>query len=359
MFVTIPLRSLTTSLFITIINALIEVSCLSAVLVIIAANECRKLRKGEAINIRTHCSSIRFVTIAAMLMFVTLEVLISINSEVGFRNKNAQQDCVTTREGIISENDSPASEAITLRCMKVTGSVYYFRTGNYSNIDGSIQCEQKVVYNYTVLNLIEDEPLSGSVRSCEAAICVAVKARGKELFISTPYKEGSDEGVSVAPFIPTTLSFDPEPLLEDIANKVVQLYASQILDEMQIRRLALLGAEDGKCDFRADQKQVTEISTWIVVMLLIVWVLSIGLILVALFIRRYVFYDMNRTWDWATKAYNVPERNFGTDFYIKSSLEGGTHRIFVVSSTTEDNFNDLEMSVEFKPQQELMGNVLD
>ena len=354
MSVIIPLRSLTTSLFITIINASIELACLSAVLVIIAANECRKLHRGEAVNIRTHCFVVRFGTVAAMIMFITLEILVSVNSEVGFRVSTKLQDCVTTREGMISGEDTPASEAITMRCMNVSSdNVYSFRNGNYSKVDGSVQCEKDVVFNYTGGDIIPLEPILGSSIKCSFGICAAAKARGNILLLSESFPEGSGEiENSGASFLRTNLSFDPQPILEDIASKLAELYQVPITDELRLRRLSLLRAIDSRCEFIDEQKQVTEISTWIAVLILIVWVLSIVVILTALFVRRSVFYDMHRTWDWATKTYNVPDRDFGTEFFIKSRLEGDIRRIFVVNSAEDDEeLNELEGAVEWKPHR--------
>lgn len=352
MSVTIPIRSLTASLVITIINASIELACLSAMLIMIAANECRKLRKGEAINIRTHSFSVRLVTVIAMVMFITLEILISVNSATGFWITTKEQDCVSTREGIISENDSLASEAITMRCMSITNDVFSFRTGNYSRVDGSVQCEKNVVYKYTAQDFVHDEPISDAVIKCFSTKCAAVKAREKTLLMSGPYEKGTgDVKTSTTSFLRTNLTFDPKPILEDIAEKLVEVYNLAILDDLQIRRLVLLGAADTRCEFTDEKNQVTEIPTWIVILLLIVWMSSIFLVIVALFVRRSIFYDIHRTWDWASKTYNVPERNFGTDFYIKSIFDGSIHRIYVVSSPENENEGmDLEMPLELKPQ---------
>ena len=347
-FVSVPFRSLTTSLFITIINASIELAFLSAMLVMIAANECRKLRKGEAINIRRHCFSVRLVTVTAMIMFIVLEILISINSKAGHSMTTKEDACISTREGMVSLNDSSASEAITMRCMNVNGDVFSFRNGNYSKDNGMIRCENDTsfVYKYTAKDLVADDPLSNAVTKCISTKCVAVKSRGNSLLISVPYEESSGSMANKNnSFMLTTVMFDPKPMIEDVADRVAELYQLQITDELQIRRLALLRAIDSDCDVMVMEHQVTEISTWIAAITIIVWILSILLIFSAIIVKRHIFYDINRIRDWAEKTYNVPGRDSGDEFYIKTGLEGDIHRLYVTNSL-KDNLSDMEMSLE-------------
>ena len=347
-FVSVPFRSLTTSLLITIINASIELALLSAMLVMIAANECRKLRRGEAINIRRHCFSVRLVTVAAMIMFIVLEILISINSKAGHSMTTKEDACISTRGGMVSINDSSASEAITMRCMNESGNVFSFRNGNYSKDSGMIRCEDNTsfVYEYTAKDLIPDDPQSNAVTKCISAKCVAVKSRGNNLLISVPYEENSGSmETNNTSFMLTTVLFDPKPMMEDVADRVAELYQLQITDELQIRRLALLRAIDSNCEVRVMGHQVTEISTWIAALTIIVWILSILLIFAAIFVKRHIFFDLNRIRDWAAKTHNMPGRDSGDEFYIKTGLEGDIHRLYVTNSP-KDNLSDMEMSLE-------------
>lgn len=356
--ISIPFRSLTASLFITIINASVELAFLSAMLVMIAANECRKLRKGEAIHIQTHLFSVRLATALAMIMFLAIETLLSINSKEGHRIVTTYTACFKTREGVVSKFNSSASAAITGNCTKMTEDGFSIRTGTLNKSTWTVQCDGNLAYSYTPKRIVRNESLSEAVIKCISATCVAVKSRDHILLISTPSKANSnDVETSNTSFMPTNVTFDPKPILEDISDRVAELYQLGVTDEAQIRRMVLVRAIDGNCEVRTKTDQTTEMDTWIAGLTLAVWILSILLVFAALFIRRRVFFDINRMRDWAAKIHNVPGRGINSEFYIKADLDDDLSRVYVVDSLTKDNLSSLETSLESEEFGEMYNGV--
>lgn len=336
--VVIPLAPFTTSLLITIVNASVELACLSSMLIFIALSECQRLRNGKAISIRWHCIWVRLVTVIAMIMFVALEIVISVNSDTATKKVINSEDCVTTKLGVRSK-DSPPSEIVTFQCMKIQSNKYMFHTGNYSNANGRVQCEKEIVYWYLAQRFLENVPIAGGTTNCEGDTCVVLKSDKKVLLISEPFHKISLNNKSAqATFLPTNLPFDPSDKLEEYAKKMSELYAFPVTDELDIRRLLLLGAEETKCDFSEDSGEVTKISTWIVVVVSAVWATSILLCMFMIFVKKkQVFYDMRNTWDWATKTHSRPGRVSSNHLYIKCGTDRSSLRIYVVDSLEEDD----------------------
>lgn len=308
-------------------------------LVMLAAYECRKLRNGEAISVRKHSCFVKLVSLAAMIMFIIVETLISNNSDTAIVTTRKEQDCVSIKSGMVSADDPSAGEAITFKCMSIINDIYSFRTGNYSKADGTVECGEDVIYTYEASSMLIDEPVVNCTVRCASPNCVAVKYDGNRLLISQPFGESSLEDLesSVSSFIQANVSSGPRPRIEEIADKVMELFMVPIINDLEILRRILLHAYDRKCEFVDKRKEVTKISTWITVIVIIVWTLSILLCFISLAVRKHVFYDLCQAWDWAAKAHNIPERATTRDLYVKCKTEEDCERIYVTGSPEELN----------------------
>lgn len=347
---TIPLAPFTTSMFITILNATIEIACVSAIFILIAIHECNRLLRGEHISIRRHMYIVRIVAVMAMVIFVILEVVISVNSGSSFRERTDSKRCISTGNFLPSGRNTSEAEAIAFRCVQIRKDIFSFRHGNYSLDNGQVQCEDDVIYKFQVGKQVA-LPVNGATIACLGEFCslVHLEQNNKRVAFSEPLNvKNFPEGAEVATgfdeedkagFLVTDFENNITESSRTIAERVAEAYVAEVTDDLQLRRRTFQGSVEGKCDFVVRKDEVTEIAVWIVVVMSIVWTLSLLLFTITISQRKQVFYDIRSTWDWARKTNHLIDGTRDGDLFLRCVREEGVPRIYVVDGADEDNFN--------------------
>ena len=343
----IPLAPFTTSMLITILNATIEILCVSSIFILIAIHECNRLLRGEHISIRRHMYVVRIVAVMAMVIFVVLEVVISIYSGSAFRSRMASQPCISTGDFLPPGDKGTQGEAVTFRCLKIDGTVFTFRHGNYSLDTGQVQCEDNIIYRYKT-GTKEELAVEGGTVGCDEEFCVVVHLQNdtNRVAFSEPIDvrfflpdEVIVTGTSrIFRFLVTEFFFNVTTPAITIAERAAKAYKQNVTDGLQLRRRTFQGTTEDKCDFVVKKDEVTEISIWIVVLMCIVWTMSLILFAVTMSQRKHVFYDVRSTWDWAKKTNHLVDGTRDGDLFLRCVREDGVPRIYVVDGVDEDNF---------------------
>ena len=347
----ISLRPSVTSLVITLINASIELACLSALYTLIARIECSRLQRGRLINIRWHCFYIRLVALLVMLMFIILEIIISLNSNTTSIRSTKIEKCFRVLPGIDNGDDSAEGEAVSFRCLSVNKKQFSYRIGNYSHQTDRIECASELVYQYEVH---KREFLSMNIgeRICDQGTCATVAVEGRKVLISAPFEkkflEMKEMKNKTIEFAPTMVNFDPRNLGVHFVKNLVKTYQGDNFDEHEVRRRVLLGGKNDSCSFAGKEKQATSISTWVVIFIGCIWSVSALLFLIMVMNKRSVFYDMHNTFDWASKTYQMAEELRGKRLYLKMVTINGMNRFYVVDEYADEYDSELELVEEIE-----------
>ena len=348
----VPLNSITVGVIFTLVNAFVEFAFLTAMLTTLALHECKKLKKGKLINIRNHCRYVKVITLSAIMLFISLEIIYSRIVDDESRFVKGYEPCVRTQINIPFERPSSIlskeNSLINFHCLKAESDTFHVRLGKYSNETGKVECAAKEVFSYKE-NWITDFPINSGVVGCageplkdRGMACITARAEGRIVYFSEPYLEVDFNKTTFTrniSFFKTKVSFNPRRYLKDFAEGIAWLGRQSVTDFLHLRRAVFLRDVSTTCEMKQREKKVTMIPSIFLAIMITLWTFSLMLFGLTCIWKREVFYDIRNTWDCATKtSYRFNDQEKG-EFYLKCIEANGEKRIYVTDSGDEDRLS--------------------
>lgn len=336
--VIIPLSPTYTSFVITIISVVAELLCLSAFLTFNNLAECAILLRGSLISIRRHQFRIIFVTLIAMVLFVTVETLTSIYSNTDFAVVSQTAPCVRTTTPGLRGAVQLGAEVLLFTCVKINGSTFTFFGGNFSTSLGRTTCSDEFLFRYQVGNFVNQTIAGDGIRRCIPSlfgdICAILRTQGRTVFLSEPFQKpppGANEQIPWL-FLRTEINFNPALHLDLLMNKTMQAHTDDLLDEWDIRRRVFAGSENSTCEFTSQGKERTNIKTAIVTLTVILWIVSAILFISSLLFKRNSFYNISNPLDWANNTFRAMDNHETSVTHVRCVVEDGSRRVYATDA---------------------------
>lgn len=350
----------TTSLTLTFINVLVELAMIFSLRIVIALEECSRLRRGCLLSIRRHCISVKAATLFPITTFVVLGIFLSVNSSSSVK----REPCVRTRlvssknTKKFNERLSTEAEASVLHCWSPETKFISVRNVQLNLETGRVQCGN-IALQYPKLRSTIQLPLNNATVGCHDGFCVFVQIQENTILVSESIsRESIDENTGLPPnvmveFLPTNLTdVTSIPEAREMGEKAVRLFSEHISDELSLRILLFFGSEEGTCDTTVNAPELTEISTWAIAVLCSIWIITLIFFFSMLSYRRKVFYDVSSVSDWAKKTTRLDSPIDNGDVYLKGVLQDGNIHVYVLdnaedASVCEEMADDVD-SVDVK-----------
>eukprot|EP00178_Gracilaria_changii_P027474 TRINITY_DN8823_c0_g2_i1.p1 TRINITY_DN8823_c0_g2~~TRINITY_DN8823_c0_g2_i1.p1 ORF type:complete len:377 (-),score=43.91 TRINITY_DN8823_c0_g2_i1:302-1432(-) len=352
--VLIRLRPIITNLIMTLILVIAELSCVSSMLVLLGLWECRALEKGAGVSITNHSRRVKGIEIMALALFIAIELVTSILTK-DFLDRNLQpHECFSARArhtSVQSTNEQLdfARQRLTFSCLKLSSfSAVTVHSGNFSLDTKETICDEDWTFRYdstkiTTLLIPSDatkECVHGNQNGEPYTTCVAVFLRTSEqgirsVYMSYPISEGNITNPHVAAsggpvkFVSTEFNYNPERFLPLFAKELVEGYDIRRFDDLEVRSRLFLGIEKTECP-HGPLVTLTLIPYAIVAMTACIWGISLGLFVVTRFLKRFLFFSMQRPLHWAIKLdNNLSTHGEGKRTHVYSDVVDGVRRVYL------------------------------
>ncbi|PXF42453.1 hypothetical protein BWQ96_07831 [Gracilariopsis chorda] len=316
--VIIPLRPLTTQLIFTVIMAVSEIVFASAVLVLHALAECHVLKKGKALSVKSNGHRIRVINVLALLMFVGLEVLLSVYTVGTDTAVNSEQNCVRLFRRNVSGTEFDIldkwanHESIFFGCLRPgLNQTISVSGGSYSLDSGWVQCNEGTLLSYRHF-AVSTEMFTG--RELEQKKCDEIRCAGMFFEQGSMFSEqGSmffSHSLNVTETFQgtvagrrTNLSFTPSAAeLEVMTDMLLTLYRMGISNEHELRRVVFSLVREQRCSMITFLRRHTVLPVWMLTLTALLCALSMVAFAAAQLGKGWVFFDMRDPAHWSRKA---------------------------------------------------------
>eukprot|EP00178_Gracilaria_changii_P027893 TRINITY_DN927_c0_g1_i1.p1 TRINITY_DN927_c0_g1~~TRINITY_DN927_c0_g1_i1.p1 ORF type:complete len:356 (+),score=33.18 TRINITY_DN927_c0_g1_i1:807-1874(+) len=336
------LRAPIFGLLVTIVSVIAELAFLSASLRLLTYLSCRSLKNGKRfLKLRSHSYKVWAITALATVMFVSLETLLSVFSDVARQKVRSVESCLrligpameTGVSGSIIEG-----RAVYFRCAKVNKDMVTHMIGNFSTERDDITCSSEVGYSYrigaqTTMNRTAQMPLHCN----DIGLCATSIVTGDMLYMSNPGKRSLMMVGQNVTMMPTNVSSFNKELIDAriLSERLTQIYAQAVHMEGEVRRRLLLETTRSRCEFERDERQATEIPFAVLATATVLWVLSLVLLALSQAIKHRCFFDANDPLHWARYAQHHPRHEPGMQPLLQRVDDGSHCRIRVLAHPGE------------------------
>lgn len=185
--VRLPLETLQSQLVFTFFLTAAELLFVSSAFVVHKLVECQLLSNGRALRVKSHSQRVRAIQFLALVMFLSLETLVSVFTKEYHRSNRSQQECVTVSNGsTFSFDEMTASkhEAVQLPCFQFNKNNAKISGGHYGLNSNQVECRNEI-FSFEFNNLMNETVATTGVWSCTNRDCVYMFSQGLAVFAST------------------------------------------------------------------------------------------------------------------------------------------------------------------------------